>query len=130
MGKARYAWITGGPLTLLAINTLWGAFLNIRDNYYPMATGIDNAVQFQGWVLTLSSVIIMICALVILVASIRKWVEMLGASPGAATESKHCPSRTQQFRPALAPDSELVANCWYSRTACRPARLTSPPPGL
>jgi len=78
MGKARYAWITGGPLTLLAVNTLWGAFLNIRDNYYPMATGVDNAVQFQGWVLTLSSVIIMICAIVILVASIRKWVGVLG----------------------------------------------------
>ncbi len=88
MGKARYAWITGGPLSLLAVNTLWGAFLNIRDNYYPMATGVDNAVQFQGWVLTLSSVIIMICAVVILVASIRKWLEMLGSNRQAlAAES-------------------------------------------
>jgi carbon starvation protein len=78
MGKARYAWITAAPLTLLAVNTLWGAFLNIRDNYYPMAVGVDDAVQFQGWVLTMSSVIIMICALVILVASIRKWVDMWG----------------------------------------------------
>jgi carbon starvation protein len=78
MGKARYAWITGAPLTLLAVNTLWGAFLNIRDNYYPMAVGADIAAQFQGWILTLSSVIIMICALVILAASIRKWVGIPG----------------------------------------------------
>ena len=42
-----------------------------------MASGLDKAVRFQGWVLTLSSVIIMVCALVILVASIRKWVGCL-----------------------------------------------------
>jgi carbon starvation protein len=79
MGKARYAWITATPLTALAINTLWGAVLNIRDNYYPMATGANEAVQFQGWVLTLSSVIIIICALVILGASIRRWATLLGS---------------------------------------------------
>ena len=78
LGKARYAWITAAPLSLLAVNTLWGAFLNIRDNYYPMAVGADDAIQFQGWVLTLSSVIIMVCALVILGASIRKWAGLLG----------------------------------------------------
>jgi carbon starvation protein len=78
LGKARYAWITAAPLSLLAVNTLWGAFLNIRDNYYPMAVGADDAMQFQGWVLTLSSVIIIVCALVILGASIRKWAGLLG----------------------------------------------------
>ena len=78
LGKARYAWITAAPLSLLAVNTLWGAFLNIRDNYYPMAVGADDAMQFQGWILTLSSVIIMVCALVILGASIRKWAGLLG----------------------------------------------------
>jgi carbon starvation protein len=78
LGKARYAWITAAPLSLLAVNTLWGAFLNIRDNYYPMAVGADDAMQFQGWILTVSSVIIMVCALVILGASIRKWAGLLG----------------------------------------------------
>ena len=73
MGKARYAWITGAPASFLAVNTLWGAFLNIRDNYYPMATGLNEAARFQGWVLTLSSVIIIVCAVVILGAAIRKW---------------------------------------------------------
>jgi carbon starvation protein len=78
IGKARYAWITAAPLSLLAINTLWGAFLNIRDNYYPMATGLNESIRFQGWVLTLSSVIIMVCALVILGASIKRWAGLLG----------------------------------------------------
>ena len=78
VGKARYAWITAAPLTLLAINTLWGAVLNIRDNYYPMATGLDESIRFQGWVLTLSSVIIIICALVILGAAMRRWAGIFG----------------------------------------------------
>ena len=78
LGKARYAWITAAPLSLLAVNTLWGAVLNITGNYYPMATGLNPAIRFQGWVLTISSVIIIVCALVILAASIRKWTSVLG----------------------------------------------------
>ena len=59
-----------------------GAFLNIRDNYYPMATGLNEAARFQGWVLTLSSVIIIVCAVVILGAAIRKWAVLLtGGGP-------------------------------------------------
>jgi carbon starvation protein len=78
LGKARYAWITAAPLSLLAVNTLWGAVLNITGNYYPMATGLNPAIRFQGWVLTISSVIIIVCAVVILAASIRKWTSVLG----------------------------------------------------
>jgi carbon starvation protein len=88
IGKARYAWITAAPLSLLAVNTFWGAILNIRDNYYPMATGPNAALQFQGWVLTLSSVIIIICAVVILVSAARKWMSALGGAQRALpTES-------------------------------------------
>jgi carbon starvation protein len=83
LGKARYAWITAAPLSLLAINTFWGAILNIRDNYYPMATGVDEAIRFQGWVLTLASVIIMICAMVILGAAIRRWSSLLSGGQQA-----------------------------------------------
>jgi carbon starvation protein len=79
IGKARYAWVTAAPMALLAVNTLWGAFLNIRDNYYPMAVG-EATRQFQGWVLTLSSVIIILCALVIIFESVRKWMSVLGGT--------------------------------------------------
>jgi carbon starvation protein len=77
MGKVRYAWITAAPMTFLAVNTLWGAFLNIRDNYYPMAVGVDESARLQGWVLTVSSVVIIICAIVVLGAAIRKWSTLL-----------------------------------------------------
>jgi carbon starvation protein len=76
-GKLKYVWITAAPLSFLATNTLWGAFLNIRDNYYPMATGINEAVRLQGWILTISSGIIMTCAIVILTAAVIKWKELL-----------------------------------------------------
>ena len=36
-GKARYTWVTLAPLFFLAINTFYGGFLNIRDNYWPKA---------------------------------------------------------------------------------------------
>jgi carbon starvation protein len=84
IGKAKYAWVTAGPMALLTVNTLWGAFLNIRDNYYPMAIG-DPTRQFQGWVLTVSSVIIILCAIVIIVESIRKWMSVLGGTERVVT---------------------------------------------
>lgn len=88
LGKARYAWITAAPLSFLAVNTLWGATLNIRDQYYPMAVGSDLALRFQGWVLTASSVIIMACALVILFTAARKWTALLtGAEQPVPTET-------------------------------------------
>jgi carbon starvation protein len=80
MGKVRYAWIPAAPMTFLAVNTLWGAFLNIRDNYYPMAIGLDEGARFQGWVLTVSSVIIIVCAVVVLGAAIKKWASLLTGS--------------------------------------------------
>lgn len=89
IGKARYAWVTLGPLVLLAVNTLWGAVLNITGNYFPMATGDDLSLRLQGWVLTLSSVIIIVCAVVILASSVRRWIAVLGggARQPAASET-------------------------------------------
>ena len=43
MGKTRYIWVTVLPLSFLATNTLYGGFLNIRDNFWPLATGPDPA---------------------------------------------------------------------------------------
>jgi carbon starvation protein len=78
MGKARYAWITVLPLIVLAINTLWAAVLNITNSYLPMATGPNTALNLQGWLLTSTSVIIIVCAIVILATSARKWMSVLG----------------------------------------------------
>jgi hypothetical protein len=49
-----------------------------------MAIG-DPTRQFQGWVLTVSSVIIILCAIVIIVESIRKWMSVLGGTERVVT---------------------------------------------
>jgi carbon starvation protein len=77
MGKARYSWVTLLPLSFLATNTLYGGFLNVRDNYWPLAVGADPTRQVNGYVLTISTVLMMVCAVVILAQALMKWVEVL-----------------------------------------------------
>ena len=50
MGRVRYAWVTLAPLSFLSVMTLYGGFLNIRDNYWPKAIGPDPALQVVGYV--------------------------------------------------------------------------------
>jgi carbon starvation protein len=76
-GKVRYVWVTLAPLSFLATNTLWGGFLNIRDNYYPLAVGPDPATNVQGWVLTVCTAIMMVCAVIILASAVAKWAALL-----------------------------------------------------
>jgi carbon starvation protein len=84
-GKARYAWTTVMPLVFLAINTLYGGFLNIRDNYYPLAVGANAARNFEGWVLTVCSTIMLVLAVVVLAGAIQKWFSVLSGGPVPAT---------------------------------------------
>ncbi|MCC7123605.1 MAG: carbon starvation protein A [Acidobacteria bacterium] len=77
-GKARYTWVTLVPLAFLATNTLYGGFLNVRDNFWPLAVGPDPGTHVQGWVLTVCTVAMMICAIVILAQAAAKWFSVLG----------------------------------------------------
>jgi carbon starvation protein len=78
MGKTRYTWVTILPLAFLGTNTLYGGFLNVRDNYWPLATGPDPATHTQGWVLTVCTIAMMICAVIILGQAVAKWASVLG----------------------------------------------------
>jgi carbon starvation protein len=84
-GKAKYVWVTITPLLFLATNTLYGGFLNVRDNYYPIATGADAARNFEGWVLTVCTSIMMVLAVVVLGGAIQKWISVLNGGPVPAT---------------------------------------------
>jgi carbon starvation protein len=85
MGKAKYVWVTIAPLVFLAVNTLYGGFLNIRDNYYPIAVGVNAARHTEGWVLTVCSSILMVLSVVVLSGAIQKWVSVLNGGPVPAT---------------------------------------------
>ena len=76
-GKARYTWVTIGPLIFLAINTFYGGFLNIRDNYWPKAMSDVSSVSTQGYILSICTAILMVLAVVILVSAVSKWSSLL-----------------------------------------------------
>jgi carbon starvation protein len=76
-GKVRYIWVTLGPLVFVSVTTLTAGVLSVRDNFWPMAVGTDAARNFQGWVNTTLTVIMMICVVVILANAVWKWRRVL-----------------------------------------------------
>ena len=73
------------PLAFLGVNTVYGGFLNIRDNYYPLAVGADLARHTEGWILTVCTTIMLVLAVIVFVNSIRGWFSVLGGNPAPAT---------------------------------------------
>jgi len=84
-GKARYAWVTVTPLIFLAINTLYGGYLNVVDNYYPLATGADASRNIEGWVMTAYTVVMITLVVTVLSSAVSKWMSVLGGGPVPAT---------------------------------------------
>ena len=78
-GKARYTWVTIVPFLFLATNTLYGGFLNIRDNFYPKALSAVPAVSSQGWVLTICTAIMMVLAIIVLVSAFARWASLVSS---------------------------------------------------
>jgi carbon starvation protein len=77
IGKARYAWVTAVPLAFVAITTLTAGVLSVRDNFWPMAIGPDVTKNFQGWINTSLTIVMMICVVVILANAVWKWRRVL-----------------------------------------------------
>jgi carbon starvation protein len=77
MGKTRYTWVTLLPLAFLATNTLYGGFLNIRDNFWPLAVGPNPATTVQGYVLTICTAVMLVLAVIILLSAFAKWSSVL-----------------------------------------------------
>ncbi len=77
LGRAKYAWITFLPCCFLTITTMFAGFLNVRDNYWPMAIGPDPALNMQGYVNTTCTVLMLGCAVIILVATTHRSLSVL-----------------------------------------------------
>jgi hypothetical protein len=56
---------------------LYGGFLNIRDNFWPMTLRPDASVVTQGYILSTCTGIMIVLALVVLGSAIAKWVSVL-----------------------------------------------------
>jgi carbon starvation protein len=88
LGRARYAWVTVTPLAFLSAMTLYGGFLNIRDNYWPKAIGVDPALQVVGYVDAICTAIMMICAVIIFAAALRRWMLVLSGKVAVVPEAE------------------------------------------
>jgi len=72
IGRAKYAWVTAVPCLFISVTTLSAGYLNIVDNFWPMAVSPDPSVHVQGYVNSICTVIMMTCAVVILSATARR----------------------------------------------------------
>ncbi len=68
LGRARYAWVTLVPLAFVATTTLSAAYLSTVNNFLKLGT-------FAGYLDAGCSVVLMGCTGVILVASLRRWLQ-------------------------------------------------------
>ena len=73
-GKARYIWITLLPLSFVATTTLIAGWLNVTDNFLPLAR---NGQPVQGYLNATMTLIMMACVVTILVESARRWIAAL-----------------------------------------------------
>jgi carbon starvation protein len=74
-GKVRYVWVTLVPMLFVSVTTLVAGWLNIFDNYIPLTA--NPATATQGYVNSTLTVIIMICAIIILIEAFRRWYKVL-----------------------------------------------------
>jgi len=84
-GRVKYAWVTVLPLLFLGTNTLYGGYLNITGNYYPLAIGANAARHTEGWILTICTTFMMVLAVIVLGAAVQKWISVLNGGPVPAT---------------------------------------------
>ena len=74
-GKARYMWVTLVPMLFVATTTLTAGWLNVIDNFLPLTQ--NPATSTQGYVNSILTIVMMICAVIILIESFRRWYKVL-----------------------------------------------------
>jgi carbon starvation protein len=79
-GRGRYAWVTILPLAFVSVTTLTAGALSVRDNFYPMAIGVDAARHFQGYLNSIVTVVMMFLVLVILASAMTRWLKVLNGT--------------------------------------------------
>jgi carbon starvation protein len=88
-GRAKYAWATFLPMLFVAVTTLSACWLNIFNNFLPMAA--DPSKAFQAYLNTALTAVIMVCAAVVLWESFARWhkVLVLKKHPKAIRDVSH-----------------------------------------
>jgi len=74
-GRARYALVTLLPMIFVGATTLTAGWLSITDNFWPMTHAASTAAQ--GYVNSAMTLVIMVCATVVLLEAVRRWYRVL-----------------------------------------------------
>ena len=77
IGRARYAWVTALPCLLVTTTTLTAGFLNITDNFWPMTATGNPSLRMQGYVDSICTTIMLVCAVIILIATAVRILKVL-----------------------------------------------------
>jgi carbon starvation protein len=77
LGRAKVAWVTIVPLVFLSVTTLTAGVLSIRDNFWPLTKSPVPATYIQGYVDSIAMAIMLVCAVIILSAALRRWILVL-----------------------------------------------------
>jgi len=72
-GKVRYAWVTLAPLSFVATTTLTAGWQSLTDNFWPQH-------NFQGYLNSTLTAIMMSCVFIILANSMWKWYSVVWGS--------------------------------------------------
>ena len=72
IGRAKYVWVTAAPCAFVAVTTLTAGYRNLVDTFWPMAMGTNPSVHVQGYVNSICTVIMMVCAVIIMGATLRR----------------------------------------------------------
>jgi carbon starvation protein len=88
MGKVRYAWVTLVPLSFVSVTTLTAGALSVRDNFWPMAVGVDATRHFQGYLNTGLTVIMMVSVVIILANAAWRWMQVLSGRVATTVEGQ------------------------------------------
>jgi carbon starvation protein len=75
-GKTKYAWVTFLPMLFVSVTTLTACWLNIFNNFLPLAAAHPEKT-FQAYLNVVVTVVIMVSAVVILWESFRRWYLIL-----------------------------------------------------
>jgi carbon starvation protein len=76
-GKRRYVWVTFLPLCFVATTTLSAGVLNVTDSFWPMTRSPEVSLHVQGYVNSICTSIMLVCAVIILCATATRCYQVL-----------------------------------------------------
>ena len=74
-GKVKYVWVTLAPMLFVSTTTLIAGWENIFDNFLPLTH--NPKTELQGYINSILTAIMMVCAVIILFEAFRRWYKVL-----------------------------------------------------